>query len=291
VGTTDRWAAWLLQHRFGGDARQRDAAMAQLGEFRDRVLAGARVNRGDVVLDVGCGDGLIGVGALDLVGEAGKVVFSDVSADLLDECRRIVDNLGRRERAAFVHTGLPDLAGVDPASVDVATTRSVLIYVADKAASFASLHRVLRPGGRLSMFEPINSFGFPPPANSLFGLDVTGLEVLAERVNAVYRRYLPDDNPMVDFDERDLLGFAEAAGFGEIHLDYHVDIDTEPVRMTWSTMLQYAPNPLVPTLREVLDEALIGIEREALTDRLRDQLERGAMRRRLATAYLTAVRS
>jgi SAM-dependent methyltransferase len=289
VGTTDRWAAWLLEHRFGGDADQRDAAMVQLGEFRDRVLAGAGVVRGDVLLDVGCGDGLIGVAALDIVGKAGKVVFSDVSADLLDECRRIVDDLGRRDRAAFVHTGLPDLAGIDAASVDVATTRSVLIYVADKATSFASLHRVLRPGGRLSMFEPINRFCHPEPADSLFGLDVTGLEDLADRVKGVYRRYQPEGNPMVDFDERDLLGLAEAAGFGEIHLDYHVDIDTEPVRMTWSTMLRHAPNPLVPTLREVLDEALIGIEREALTDRLRDQLDRGAARRRFATAYLTAV--
>jgi arsenite methyltransferase len=291
VGTTDRWAVWLREHRFGGDAGQRDAAMTQLDEFRDRVLAGARVNQGDVLLDVGCGDGLIGVAALDLVGKTGKVVFSDVSADLLDECRRIVDDLGRRERAAFVHTGLPDLAGIDAASVDVATTRSVLIYVADKAASFATLHRVLRPGGRLSMFEPINSFGYPESADSLFGLDVTGLEVVAEKVKSVYRRYQPEGNPMVDFDERDLLRLAEAAGFGEIHLDYHVDIDIEPVRMTWSTMLRYAPNPLVPTLREVLDEALIGIEREALTDRLRDQLDRGVTRRRMATAYLTAVRA
>jgi SAM-dependent methyltransferase len=291
VGTTDRWAAWLLEHRFGGDAEQRDAAMVQLGEFRDRVLAGARVGRGDVVLDVGCGDGLIGVAALDLAGRSGRVIFSDVSADLLDECRRIVDGLGRRDRATFIHTGLPDLAGIDAASVDVATTRSVLIYVADKAASFASLHRVLRPGGRLSIFEPINSFGCPEPADSLFGLDVTGLEGLADRVKGVYRRYQPDGDPMVDFDERDLLGFVEAAGFDEIHLDYHVDIDTEPIRMTWSTMLRHAPNPLVPTLREVLDEALIGIEREALTDRLRDQLDRGAARRRFAHAYLTAVRS
>jgi arsenite methyltransferase len=291
VATTDRWAAWLLEHRFGGDAGQRDAAMAQLGGFRDRVLAGARVDRGNVVLDVGCGDGLIGVAALDLVGKSGTVIFADVSTDLLDECRRIVDELGLAERSAFVHTGLPDLAGIGAASVDVATTRSVLIYVADKAASFASLHRVLRPGGRLSIFEPINSFGYPEPANRFFGLDVTGLEDLAERVKAVYRRYQPEGGPMVDFDERDLLRCAEAAGFGEIHLDYHVDIDIEPVRMTWSTMLRHAPNPLVPTLREVLDEALIGIEREALAERLRVQLEQGATRRRFASAYLTAVRS
>jgi arsenite methyltransferase len=39
------------------------------------------------------------------------------------------------------------------------TTRSVLIYVADKAGAFREFHRVLRPGGRISLFEPINRYG------------------------------------------------------------------------------------------------------------------------------------
>ena len=286
----DRWAAWLLEHRFGGDEQLRESMLSELAVYRDRVLAGARVRDGEVFLDVGCGDGLIGVAALDLVGEAGTVIFSDVSVELLEQCRRVVDGIGQSSRAAFVHTGLPELTGIGSASVDVVTTRSVLIYVADKAGSFASFHRVLRPGGRLSMFEPINSFGSPEPVDYLFGLDVSGLEVLADRVKSVYRCYQPAGGPMVDFDERDLVELAEAAGFGEVHLDYRVDIDREPVRMSWSTMLRYAPNPLVPPLRQVLDEALIGIERETLTERLREQLDRGTTRRRFATAYLTAVR-
>jgi ubiquinone/menaquinone biosynthesis C-methylase UbiE len=34
-------------------------------------------------------------------------------------------------------------------SVDVVTTRSVLIYVAEKAQAFAAFARVLRPQGRI----------------------------------------------------------------------------------------------------------------------------------------------
>lgn len=284
----DRWAAWLLDHRFGGDAAVRDRALAQLAVVRDRVLAGAAIRPGDTVLDVGCGDGLLGVGALPLVGDSGQVIFSDVSTDLLEACRSAVGGLGTR--CEFVADGLPGLDRIDSGTVDVALTRSVLIYVADKRASFAALHRVLRPGGRLSIFEPINRFGHPEPAQFLFGLDVTGLEASAARVKDVYRRFEDEQGPMLDFDERDLLVFAEAAGFTDVHLDYHVDIDRQPVDLTWSAFLRFAPNPLVPPMADVLAEALDGAEREALADRLRTELARGSTRRRLATAYLTASR-
>jgi arsenite methyltransferase len=288
VDTRDRWAAWLLEHRFGGDAALHERTVAQLAEFRDRVLAGARIAPGDVVLDVGCGDGLLGMGATDLVGAAGRVAFTDVSADLLRECERLAAEFGLKERCQFIQTGLPGLPSLADESFDVAMTRSVLIYVEDKRAAFATLYRVLRPGGRLSIFEPINRFTFPEPANVLWGLDVTGLEAVADKVKAGYRRYLPDDNPMQDFDERDLLAHAEAAGFTELRLDYRVDIGIEPHTVDWRTLLRVAPNPLVPPFGRILDEALTAAELSALAERAEREL--AGRRRRLATAYLTATR-
>ncbi len=197
--------------------------------------------------------------------------------------------LGLLDRCRFVHTGLPELAGVDSESVDVAMTRSVLIYVDDKQASFAALHRVLRPGGRLSIFEPINRFGHPEPPSRLLGFDMTGLEPLADKIKAVYRGYQPDGNSMVDFDERDLIAWAEEAGFGEVHLDYRVDIDQQPIEMTWPVLLRSSPNPLVPPLSDVLDQALTAPEREVIVERLRQQLRLGVTHRRFASAYVTAI--
>ena len=50
-------------------------------------------------------------------------------------------------RCTFVRAAADSLDGVRDASVDAVTTRSVLIYVKDKAAAFREFYRVLKPGG------------------------------------------------------------------------------------------------------------------------------------------------
>jgi len=92
------------------------------------------------------------------------VVFVDVSQDLLDRCRTLAQELEVLDRCKFVNASADELLLAD-ASVDVVTTRSVLIYL-DRPAKERALrdfHRVLRPGGRLSIAEPINAFACPEP--------------------------------------------------------------------------------------------------------------------------------
>ncbi|MFG1677373.1 class I SAM-dependent methyltransferase [Micromonospora sp. NPDC049282] len=122
---TDKWAQWLLTRRDGNSAGLRARNALDLAAFRDGVLAGADLAADDVVLDVGCGTGLIGFGALARLGPDGHVIFSDVSLDVLDECRRTASGDGR---CSFVVASADDLTGIADASVDVVTTRSVLIY-------------------------------------------------------------------------------------------------------------------------------------------------------------------
>lgn len=285
----DRWAAWLLETRHGGDPGRLERMLPALFEYRDTVLSHAGIRAGDVVLDVGCGDGLLGFRAVSEVGDDGHVIFADVSAELLERCRHIAHELDVTDRCRFVQTGLPNLGDVDDASVDVVMTRSVLIYVDDKRAAFEALHRVLRPGGRLSIFEPINGFSWPGPGDRLWGYDITGHEQAAAKV----KRRMVDINAapesMLGFDERDLLAHAERAGFTELHLDYHVTIESDE-REDWDTIMSYVPNPLSPPLGEILAGALDPAEYSAIADHLKSQIAAGQRQERRANAYLWATR-
>ena len=141
----DKWASWLLHGRDGDDPEQREKALEHLLPIRDRVLDGARIQPGEHLLDVGSGDGLIAFGALDLVGPEGAVTVSDVSADLVEHSRWVGDKLGVGSRMSFAVANAEDLGPIESGSIDVVTTRSVLIYVADKQQAFREFHRVLRP--------------------------------------------------------------------------------------------------------------------------------------------------
>lgn len=292
--TGDHWAQWMLQRRFGGDAAAQAEMLRGLAGVRDRVLDGARLAPGETLLDVGTGDGLIAFGALDRLGTTGTVIFSDISLDLLDHCRELAAHLGVTARCRFVPASADDLAPVADGAVDVVTTRSVLIFVPAKARAFGEFYRVLRPGGRVSLFEPINRFGYPEPETRFAGYDVTPVADLAAAVRwAFQRRQPPETNPLLDFDERDLLTFAEQAGFREIHLTLEATIGQGgplgPSRQ-WEVFLHSAPNPLAPTLAEALAEALSPADAARLVAHLRPLVEAGAGERRAAQAFFSAVK-
>ncbi len=286
----DQWSRWLLRERFGGSEDLRDRFLAYLSPVRDRVLDGASIGPGQTVLDVGCGDGLLGLAALDRVGPTGQVVFSDVSAALLDHCRSLTAAAGAQSRSRFVPAALPKLAGLPDGAVDAVVLRSVLLYVGDKADSLRHLHRVLRPGGRLSLFEPINFFAAPEPPGWLWGFDLTGLEAAAASVHAAYAAHTGgNSDPMLGFDERDLLDWAHQAGFDDLHLTYEAHVDTRhpAAGADLQSLLSRSPNPLVPTLGQLLAEALTDTDRAAVEHRLTQALTTGRGRTRQAVAYLT----
>jgi arsenite methyltransferase len=281
----DIWAEWLAVHRYGGDQAVRERMLEETAVFREQVLDRAGLAEGETLLDVGCGEGLIGFGALER--GAGHVVFSDISGDCLEFCREAAAALGVSGRCSFVEAGAENLGCVEDASVDVVTTRSVLIYVGDKARAFAEFFRVLRPGGRVSLFEPINRFGMEQRKQGFWGYPGDGLAELAARVDRVYEEVQPPDDPMLDFDERDLVRLAEDAGFFPVELDVHAVVRRSEPR-PWDAFLNSAGNPKIPTIGEAIDTALAPEERDRFVEHLRPLVEEGKGVWRMAQAYLRA---
>lgn len=283
---SDRWADWIRTRRTGGNAEYEAQMLEQLATVRDRVLDNAELQAGEKLLDVGCGNGLIAFGALER--GAGEVVFADVSAPLLDDCRELARTAGVLERCRFVEAAAEELAGIDDAAVDVVTTRSVLIYVEEKERALREFHRVLRPGGRISLFEPINRFGMEE-RRCTWGYDIEEVRNLMEKLNAVFEKAQPRTDAMVDFDERDLLRLAERAGFFPVKLAYEADIEPPEARR-WEVFLQSSGNPKIPTFAEAMDEALTPEEQTSLVSVLRPAVEEGRGVWRMAHAYLWAVK-
>ena len=290
----DRWAEWLLERRDGGDPDQRSATMGFLIPLRDRVLYNAALSYGETLLDVGAGDGLVAFGALEPLGENGRVIFADVSQDLLDHSRSLAREAGVAGRCEFLCAPATDLSALRDASVDAVTTRSVLIYVEDKGRAFEEFRRVLKPGGRLSIFEPINNFWYPEPPERFLGYDVTPVQDLARKVKATFERIQPPGtDPMLNFDERDLLSLAEAVGFGEVHLTLEANVvpgNPPGILAGWDNFVNTAGNPRIPTVGEAIAEALAPSEAEKFEQHLRPLVDRGERTHRHALAYLWAVK-
>jgi SAM-dependent methyltransferase len=288
----DRWHRWLLDTRFGGDAGQRQRDLTEfLYPVRDAVLDQARLRPGDSLLDVGTGDGLIAFGALERLGPAGQVIFSDISPDLLDHCRQAAAAEGLLDRCGFVLAGADSLAGVPDASVDVVTTRSVLIYVKDKAAALREFYRVLRAGGRVSLFEPVNVLMSGCDPDRFSGYDISPVAATAAKLQALFESIQPPGtDPMVDFDDRDLVRHAQDAGFPEVHLELQVSVKEGKPPVPWARFLRMSGNPLLPPLGEAMDRVLSASEAAEFTGHLRPLVESGTGQERMALAYLTAVK-
>jgi arsenite methyltransferase len=283
----DRWHRWLTDVRFGGDPAVRERMLTEfLYPVRDKVLDKSKLRPGDTVLDVGTGDGLIAFGALDRLGPSGQVIFSDISQDLLDHCHAAAAAEGLLDRSRFLLASADSLADVADASVDVVTTRSVLIYVKDKAASLREFFRVLKPGGRLSVFEPINVLMRDP--DRFLGYDIGPVRPLVAKLQTLYESIQPPgEDPMLDFDDRDLVRYAEQAGFAEIDLELRVTVNSDSPPVPWDRALRMSGNPHVPPLGEALDRALSPREIAEITAYLKPLVESGGGRTRSAVAFLT----
>ena len=277
------WSRWLLETRLRGPHGK--DSLEFLSAIRDRVLDRAQLRLGDYALDVGSGDGLLAFGALHRVGPNGLVVVDDISQDLLNECMGVAATAGVAGRMRFILNSATDLRDVPDASIDVVLIRSVLMYIQDKAAAVAECRRVLRPGGRVSVFEAIR----PAGQAHRFGIDPGQIAHLAQRVEEAYHAAkLPETGSMLDVDERALYALFSHAGFAHLDLELHVKSRRERKDPHWfDEMLNGNAHPRHPCLREAMAQALTRREAEEYVSFYRSAVATTGVTTTHAFAYIS----
>lgn len=296
---SDPWSEWLLYRRHGGDARLEQSVHADTMKYADRVLDGARLEPGMRLADIGTGDGLVALRAIERIGPSLQVLMTDISASLLDRAQALAAARGVRRQCEFLQGPADALTGIADGCVDAVTTRAVLAYVAEKPAALREFHRILRPGGRLSICEPIMRDEalevcllkrIVDAQRQLHGPDDPFLSMLLRWRSTQYPDTLEkvQETPITNYGERDLVRYALDAGFTGIHLEFHIDTQTFDAP-AWDAVLNLSPHPLAPPLSFVLEKYFTPGERRFFESRLRELLEGG--HRRFTTsriAWLTA---
>ena len=124
------------------------------------TIESSGVREGDQVLDIAGGTGDLSAKFSKIVGEEGRVILSDINESMLRVGRDKMIDLGHADNMAFVQADAQTLPFPDN-SFDCISIAFGLRNVTDKDQALASMHRILKPGGRLLILE------FSKPKNAL----------------------------------------------------------------------------------------------------------------------------
>ena len=171
------------------------------------------VHRGQRVLDIAGGTGDLAAKFSRLVGPEGEVVLADINDSMLKVGRDNLTDKGIAGNVQYVQANAECLPFPDN-HFDCITIAFGLRNVTDKDKALRSMHRVLKPGGKLMVLEfskpnkmlspvyDIYSFKLLPLMGKLVANDAESYQYLAESI-----RMHPD--------QETLRGMMEDAGFAQ----------------------------------------------------------------------------
>jgi ubiquinone/menaquinone biosynthesis C-methylase UbiE len=139
------------------EAFQLSAAAAEVYEARfvpaffaqwaPRLLDAADVTKGQRVLDVACGTGVVGRAAAERVGTAGSVTGVDRSDAMLAVARRV------QPAVSWLHGDAAALP-VGDHEFDVVLCQMAMMFFADPVAALGEMRRAVRPHGAVAVLVP-----------------------------------------------------------------------------------------------------------------------------------------
>lgn len=123
------------------------------GMFRWRpemapLLEPAEIAEGHVVVDYGCGPGMLSLELARRVGPGGHVHAVDINELFLERAAGHAEREGLRDRISF-HRIEKDALPLADESVDRIVCKNVLEYVDDPVSTLRDFRRALRPSGRV----------------------------------------------------------------------------------------------------------------------------------------------
>ena len=186
------------------DKRAAEPAMQRIAA---QYLGRLERRRGDV-LEIGCGNGA-STGLLLQHLEPTRFIGIDPSTGLIDRAR---STHGTRPGVSFtvadaLATGQPD------ASFDTVVAHTVFSHLADPEGALAEAFRVLRPGGRLAVFDG----DYATNTVALFDGDPLQAAMTMAQRNLIHDPYIM----------RRLAGLARQAGFTVREIEAHGYVQTE----------------------------------------------------------------
>ena len=196
-----RSTGWQLEES-APEAYEQYLVPPMFAPWADRLLDHVELRRGDSVLDVGCGTGIVARRVASHVDDLANVVGIDVNEGMLDVARATTAE--SRPTIEWRRGDATDLPFPDE-RFDVVVCQQVLQFVTDPAAVLQEIHRVLVPDGRVavSVWRPL---AFNP-----------GYAELAK----VLKEHAGDDaaammgSPFPEWSREDLDTYARKAGLRE----------------------------------------------------------------------------
>lgn len=127
-------------------------------EATAEMVALANVKSSERVVDVGAG---IGGPSRYLASSCGcHVTGIDLTAEYCDVANALAARVGLGDRVIYRQANALDMPFEDH-TFDVAWTQHISMNIPDKRAFFGEMRRVVRPGGRLVIYDPILGNGDP----------------------------------------------------------------------------------------------------------------------------------
>ena len=244
------------------------------GRVAAKLVDVAAPRRGDAVLDVGCGTGLVTHRLAAGVGRKGSVVGIDLSARMLDLARQ-----NALPNTTFMAMAAEQMVFRDR-SFDLITYGQSLPYLVDPLASLGESARLLRPGGRVAL--SLHRRSLHTEAQDLF------YRVLGDLAIRHHLR-VPEHSPerSVYGEPEKLSSLLDEVGFGRVRSTEMVTGGRVRTPREW-TELMAGSGPLPNTLLSVLGPRLRS-EFETILAEGMEQLGDGAFRYHFAFIFAVGV--